>query len=312
MRDIPVERRPYGGRAIFGKNVITLKPGVTVLTGCNGYGKSTFLDYIEKALRTEGIRYIKYDNLTDGGNNSISAAIFRNSCALAGQMMCSSEGERILINMSQLASKIGAYTRECAHEDELWILLDATDSGLSIDRVQELKSDLFGVILEMNPDKDVYIVVSANEYELCADEDCLNIRNGAYRRFRNYEAFRRYIIQTRCKIDKPYAATHTRPYHRHNAAETPDAAPVDAVGTLKPGVRPLILYTAGVVSVDPVTGTSKIVNEVTSRSEAKARKAYGEDNRDILCRTTVCGAERHMERWNNESNEWESWNQEAV
>lgn len=53
---------------------MTINPGVTVLVGCNGIGKTTFLRQLRNKLKKSDIPYIEYDNLHDGGNNSVSEA----------------------------------------------------------------------------------------------------------------------------------------------------------------------------------------------------------------------------------------------
>ena len=78
--------------------------------------------------------------------------------------------------------------------------MDAVDSGYSIDNVIELK-DLLHMIIDdaKNNGIELYIIVSANEYELAADEACLDVTNGKYLKFDNYESFRSFIIKSRKK-----------------------------------------------------------------------------------------------------------------
>ena len=64
------------GIDIYKKKTILIKPGVTVLAGCNGIGKSTLLRQIKNILKKNNIPCIKYDNLTEGGEEARSKAGF--------------------------------------------------------------------------------------------------------------------------------------------------------------------------------------------------------------------------------------------
>ena len=77
MKTFKIIRNPYDDKInIFKKKEITLESGVTVLVGCNGFGKTSFLKCIKKCLNDEDLKYVYYDNLHDGGSNSISKALF--------------------------------------------------------------------------------------------------------------------------------------------------------------------------------------------------------------------------------------------
>ena len=68
---------------------------------------------------------------------------------------------------------------ETPETKERWLLLDAIDSGFSIDNVIEAK-DFFKMVINDFADHgyELYIVVSANEYELANGEDCFDVMNG--------------------------------------------------------------------------------------------------------------------------------------
>ena len=76
-------------------------------------------------------------------------------------------------------------------------MIDAADSGMSIDNVCEIKEYLFKTILDDEKEADVYIVISANEYELARGEACFDTYNGKYIEFADYEAFRAFILDSR-------------------------------------------------------------------------------------------------------------------
>lgn len=46
---------------------------------------------------------------------------------------------------------------------------------------------------------EVYIVVSANSYEMASGEQCLDVWSGKYITFEDYEDYRRYILKTRAR-----------------------------------------------------------------------------------------------------------------
>ena len=211
---------------LYKKKSIEIKPGITVLAGCNGIGKTTLLHQIESFLKKENIPCLMFDNLHDGGQNSISYHASLDDFATMSTLMCSSEGESIYINISNLATRLGNFVKtgdnskndkyeklaraienlvneekepkkEIKIPNERWILLDAIDSGFSVDNIVDLKEDLFKTILEYNFSNEIYIIVSANEYELCRGEQCFDVYNGKYITFKDYEDYREFILRSR-------------------------------------------------------------------------------------------------------------------
>lgn len=214
---------------LYKKSTITLHPGVTVLVGCNGTGKTTLLKQIKCQLEKEKIPCISFDNLHDGGSKAISGAAFFEDFGFMATAMCSSEGENIVMNLGTLASRIGgfirtgqdngreskldrAFARLLSNEEEeekeipneRWIMLDAVDSGLSIDNVLDVKEYLFKTILEDYQEGEVYIIVSANSYEMARGEQCFDVYNGKYVTFSDYEEYRNFILDSRKHKDERY------------------------------------------------------------------------------------------------------------
>lgn len=189
MRKIKTWRDPYGeGFTPTRPKEIELKTGLTVLVGCNGAGKTTLLNNIKAALGNEPFLY--FNNLTDGGTSSFSSLLYSGDVASAATLWTSSEGEQITHNIAMIASQLREFLRtgetiqskklkrwgsifkdpEEINQEitsrERWILLDAVDSGLSIDNVVDVKENLFDLVMQdaKQLGLDVYIVVSANEY----------------------------------------------------------------------------------------------------------------------------------------------------
>ena len=103
----------YYGEAInlYKRKKVIINPGVTVLVGCNGIGKTTLLHQIRDELRENHIQCIEYDNLHDGGSDSISEAGFMGDFAFMTTAMQSSEGENIVMNINKFASELGNFVK---------------------------------------------------------------------------------------------------------------------------------------------------------------------------------------------------------
>ena len=193
--DMP--RNPYGDCDIYKKSQISINPGLTVLVGCNGSGKTTFLKLIEEKLIKNKIPVISFDNRVEGGANSVSKAGFEEDFDLLARLVTCSEGEQIKENISLKAEEIGRFVKNNFLANEIWILLDAVDSGFSIDNVIELKGLFETILSDLSGKKKVYILVSANEYELCRGEQCFDVTNSKYVTFEKYDDYRDFILKNR-------------------------------------------------------------------------------------------------------------------
>lgn len=225
-RIIKTWRDPYdAGFSTCRKKQIEIQQGLTVLVGCNGSGKTTLLHNIKSELKKEDIPVFYYDNEKDGGNNSISESIFYGNLSFTATALCSSEGENISLNLSKIASKLrkfvetgdngdrfNALAKTLALKDdneennvsnERWILLDAMDSGYSIDNVIEMK-DFFDLVIKDAKEFgiELYIMISSNEYELAHENKCFDVMEGKYIQFASYEDYKKFILRTREKKDK--------------------------------------------------------------------------------------------------------------
>ena len=211
------------GFKLYKKKTIEIKPGVTILIGCNGIGKTTLLKQMKSNLKKENIPYVSFDNLHEGGSRAVSKASFYGNFGFMATAMCSSEGETIVMNISNLAVRLGQFVKngedpeESKHTklvrsiaaldgekveepeipNERWILLDAIDSGLSVDNIVDIKEQLFKTMLEHNFGNEIYIVISANEYEMARGEQCFDVYNGKYVKIKDYEEYRNLVLQSK-------------------------------------------------------------------------------------------------------------------
>lgn len=234
-RKIKLGKDPYDyGFDLYKKRSVTIKSGLTVLVGYNGSGKSTFLNCIKDTLKKEDIPYMEFNNLRDGGYYAKGESLRMGDLSFLASQASGSEGENITLNIARFSGNIcefiktGTYrtdknmfvkifrraTNEKTEEEnekepsnERWFLFDAIDSGLSIDNVIELKEYLFKQIFDNSDGKEVYIVVSANEYEMANGEQCFDVMEGKYITFKNYDEYKQMILNSRTKKEERYKVT---------------------------------------------------------------------------------------------------------
>lgn len=220
-RKIKIWQNPYDrGFNTTKKKTINIKSGLTVLVGCNGAGKSTLLKNIKSELEAHDVPSIFYDNQMEGAHSAtFGSALDGGNISFIATALQSSEGENISINLNVLVSKLKDFidtgetekqrkAREWEKEmnnivsgpvesKERWILLDAVDSGYSIDNVIGLKI-FFDQLIRYMEEKSLvpFIVVSANEFELADRTPCFDVISGNYCKFETYEAYKKFILKT--------------------------------------------------------------------------------------------------------------------
>lgn len=229
-KDIKTWRNPYdcGFSTTRLKNII-IKSGITVLVGCNGAGKTTLIKNITEQLKKENTPYYVFDNLYSGGKKSISKMVDSNNIEKAALMLSSSEGENIANNICDILEKARCFIKtgdsdvyktnkilkflkninqdeEPIISNERWFLFDAIGSGYSIDNIVEFKEILNLMILDSKKmNKDLYIIISANSYEMANNENCFDVMSGKYIRFKDYNEYKKFIIKTRKRKEKRYS-----------------------------------------------------------------------------------------------------------
>lgn len=198
-RQFRIKKDFWGRRDVYTKSSVTIKPGFTTLVGCNGSGKSTLLLNIRSKLQKDGIPYISFDNLTEGGDHARDELGDSGNMAGLVERLMSSEGENIWLNLFDFAEKIGNKVRECRSngDSELWILLDAIDSGLSVNLIVDIKALIFYILKDaQNSGLDVYVVSAANEYELVRGSMPLDTINLKYISIKSYDKYYNVIMKS--------------------------------------------------------------------------------------------------------------------
>lgn len=196
MKKVLIEQRPFSENKFFSYSSLSFKEGLTVLVGCNGAGKSTILKNIKHRCKTGDIDYVSYDNQHDGADVLKSKAGMIGDFSLMANLMCASEGEGISLAFGDFVKSLRGFIHKKNKNPEKWILIDALDSGFSIDNILEVKK-MFELIIKDKPsDTEVYIVVSANAYEVANGEDCINVRTGKHIKFANYEEYKQTILDS--------------------------------------------------------------------------------------------------------------------
>ena len=181
---------------LYKNGVFELKEGLTILVGCNGYGKSTTIKAFENIIKNAGYEILRFNNYHEGGSKSVGKALFDNDLSLAASIITGSEGEGVLSNIFKIARKLGNYVNSF-NQDKLFVFMDAIDS-LSINTIDELKRKLFDLALKdaKRLNKKLYIFISANDYEFANGEQCLDVYNNKYITFKDYEEYKKFILKT--------------------------------------------------------------------------------------------------------------------
>lgn len=178
--------------------MLTLKNGCTALVGPNGAGKTTLLKQLKEYGEKNGFKVISYSNLKDGGSSARERYLFQGKLDMLGASMIHSEGENVINNFGDALSNIGMNVRKCKNtKDKLMILLDGIDSGLSIDKVHEIR-EVLDIISNDIANNDIYLVMAVNQYEMIRELngsiiDCVNVRTGKHRTFRGYNDYSKFI-----------------------------------------------------------------------------------------------------------------------
>lgn len=202
---------PFGkdDTILFKNPEIELNPGITVLVGCNGSGKTTAMEQIDSyinRLETDDISS-RYCLCSDTGKEIDRLIGFFGTSKTVAQgvtMLSSSEGERI---SQALISTFNWIWSECKKEEvqTVFAFLDSLDSGLDIPSIRMIL-DTFEEAIGIAKNEfntDLYLVLSANDYAMVENRTCLDIRTGQSIDFNSWSDYVDFCIRSdRIKQDR--------------------------------------------------------------------------------------------------------------
>ena len=186
---------------------LALSPGYTPLVGPNGAGKTTLLQQLREYAGANGIDVWSYSNLTDGGNDARERYLSSGNISMFVTATFSSEGEQVAMNFAGIVTEMGARVSKAINSDTpLFVLLDAIDSGASIDRTRETRNFLELVDRDIKDhNAKVYVVAAVNQYELVAERWGINARVGEKVEFASYSEYADFI----CGFEKQFPRKDT-------------------------------------------------------------------------------------------------------
>lgn len=181
-----------------------LEPGYTALVGPNGAGKTTILSQLREYAKEKGISVWEYSNLKDGGHVAANQYMCSGNIEGFAASATSSEGEYLAYNFANQVKGMAQAMKQAAKAKQpILVLLDAIDSGASIDRARELMGFLNKVCeTELKNGVELYLVMAVNHYELAkTPANCVNVRTGESIRFDSYDAYADFI----CSFEDRYS-----------------------------------------------------------------------------------------------------------
>lgn len=197
-----VNQYDWDGGILFKRKEIEFKPGITILVGCNGSGKTTLMHQIEYKYRSDNDHNAsaKLFSCCDTHNEMSYLLEFgqtEQSTSRLVSMMSSSEGERIA---QGLVSAFNWMWNRCKNKDvkNIFMLLDSLDSGLDISNLRMI----YGVLEESvdiaknDFSTNLYVIMSANDYALVENHNCLDIYTGEKITFKDFDEYSTFVMKS--------------------------------------------------------------------------------------------------------------------
>lgn len=194
-----------------------INPGVTMLIGPNGSGKTTALSQLRSLFSTEDGLVKKWNKLeiNDSIRDLYSSYLYDNvyeetftkstwgatdHIDRVAQTFENSEGQNMYDYLYYKINEIGqAVTKAIKNNKKgIFLLFDGLDSGLSLDVINTIRKSVLEFIIETEKKRsnlEVYIICSANSYEFCNNYDCIDVTNQKHITFTNYEDYEKYFVK---------------------------------------------------------------------------------------------------------------------
>ncbi len=158
-------------RKLYENTDLKIEPGINILIGNNGAGKTYCLSQIKNKYK----HALLIDIVDETKKNTVEIQ----PDVDIGRWFCASEGQRVYDNLERLSGTVGAYITACKKKNvNPIVLIDGADSGVSTDLIQIIRSFLILVKDDCDTNKmEAYIICTANNYELVYDFNSIWITN---------------------------------------------------------------------------------------------------------------------------------------
>lgn len=178
--------------AVFKPNALT------VIVGCNGYGKTSYISGLETHLKNKKIQYVKWSDNDNGRTNGMNQFLWSGDNEGLASMALHSEGQAMMASFGRTCIReCGRKVRMAKDSDikELFIIVDQIDSGLDVHMINYVKNVFKDTII---PDMQkhgitVYVVITANSYEVAKGEYCFDPVQRKAIIFNRYSEYYDYI-----------------------------------------------------------------------------------------------------------------------